>query len=93
MIKFKKILLILFFSILFLNKSFSANDDDIYKKIDLFSEVLETIQNEYVEDIDIAEAMDSAINGLLQSLDPYSAYMNQNIFDESQTEQVGNLED
>ena len=36
MIKFKKILFILFFSILFLNKSFSANDGDIYKKIDLF---------------------------------------------------------
>jgi carboxyl-terminal processing protease len=50
---------------------------------------LEKIQNEYVEEIDQAEAMDSAINGLLQSLDPYSAYMNQKIFEESQTETSG----
>ena len=41
-------------------------------KIDLFSEVLEKIQNEYVEEIDQAEVMDSAIDGVLQSLDPYS---------------------
>ena len=40
-------------------------------------------------DIDQAEAMDSAINGLLQSLDPYSAYMNPEIFKESQTETSG----
>ena len=54
-------------------KVYSQNTDELYKKIDLFSEVLEKIQNEYVEEIDQAEAMDSAINGLLQSLDPYSS--------------------
>jgi len=61
----------------------------LYEKIDLFSEVLEKIQNEYVEEIDQAEVMDSAINGVLQSLDPYSAYMNPEIFEESQTETSG----
>jgi carboxyl-terminal processing protease len=70
-------------------KVYSQNIDRLYEKIDLFSEVLETIQNEYVEDIDQAEAMDSAINGLLQSLDPYSAYMNPEIFKESQSETSG----
>ena len=70
-------------------KVYSQNTDKLYEKIDLFSEVLETIQNEYVEDIDQAEAMDSAINGLLQSLDPYSAYMNPEIFEESQSETTG----
>ena len=53
--------------------AYSQNTDELYQKIDLFSEVLEKIQNEYVEEIDQAEAMDSAINGLLQSLDPYSS--------------------
>ena len=72
-----------------LGKVYSQNTDELYKKIDLFSEVLEKIQNEYVEEIDQAEAMDSAINGLLQSLDPYSAYMNPEIFEESQTETSG----
>ena len=46
------------------NKVYSQNIDKLYEKIDLFSEVLEKIQNEYVEEIDQAEAMDSAINGL-----------------------------
>ena len=71
------------------DKVYSQNIDKLYEKIDLFSEVLETIQNEYVEDIDQAEAMDSAINGLLQSLDPYSSYMSQEIFEESQSETTG----
>ena len=62
------------------NKVYSQNIDKLYEKIDLFSEVLEKIQNEYVEEIDQSEAMDSAINGLLQYLDPYSGYMNPKIF-------------
>ena len=61
------------------NKVYSQNVDKLYEKIDLFSEVLEKIQNEYVDEIDQAEVMDSAIHGALQSLDPYSAYMNQKI--------------
>ena len=87
---FKYILFIV--TIILLNvssKVYSQNIDKLYEKIDLFSEVLETIQNEYVEDVDQAEAMDSAINGLLQSLDPYSSYMNQETFEESQSETTG----
>ena len=64
-------------------------ENDIYKKIDLFGEVLEKINKEYVDEINQSESMDSAINGLLQSLDPYSAYMSPEIFDEMQTETSG----
>ena len=71
------------------NKVYSQNIDKLYEKIDLFGEVLEKIQNEYVEEVDQTEIMDSAINGALQSLDPYSAYMNPEIFEESQTETSG----
>ena len=71
------------------NKVYSQNVDKLYKKIDLFSEVLEKIQNEYVEEVDQAETMDAAINGALQSLDPYSAYMNPEVFKESQEETSG----
>tara|TARA_B100000029_G_scaffold512084_1_gene607849 strand:- start:1091 stop:2230 length:1140 start_codon:yes stop_codon:yes gene_type:complete len=87
-----KKILILFLALqffVFSKSSYSQNIDKLYEKIDLFSEVLEKIQNEYVEEIDQAEAMDSAINGVLQSLDPYSAYMNPKIFEESQTETSG----
>ena len=84
---FLTIIIILLFG--FPNKVYSQNIDSLYEKIDLFSEVLEKIQNEYVEEIDQAETMDAAINGLLQSLDPYSGYMNPEIFEEAQTETSG----
>jgi len=89
MIKFQKILLILFFSILLLNKSFSKNEEDIYQKIDLFSEVLDKINKEYVDEVNQGKAMDAAINGVLQSLDPYSAYMSPEMFDNMQIETTG----
>jgi len=67
----------------------SKNSNELYKKIDLFGEVLETIKKEYVDDIDQAEIMDSAINGVLQSLDPYSAYMSPKSFKSMQTDTRG----
>ena len=69
--------------------AYSKNIDKLYGKIDLLGEVLEKVQNEYVDEIDQAEVMDSAINGILQSLDPYSAYMSPEIFKEMQTETSG----
>ena len=71
------------------NKVYSQNIDKLYEKIDLFAEVLEKIQNEYVEEVDQAEIIDFAINGALQSLDPFSAYMNPKVFEESQSETSG----
>ncbi len=84
-----KFLLLIFFSIFFLNKTVLSAEIDIYKKIDLFGEVLEKINKEYVDEFNQSESMDSAINGLLQSLDPYSSYMSPKIFDEMQTETSG----
>ncbi|WP_080658687.1 S41 family peptidase [Candidatus Pelagibacter communis] len=80
----------LFFIILsfIFQKSFSENTD-LYKKIDLFGEVLEKISKEYVDEVDQSKSMDSAINGLLQSLDPYSAYMTPESFEGMQTETSG----
>ena len=87
----KKISYTIFFLTLFLSnfKVLSANETDIYKKIDLFSEVLEKINNEYVEDVNQSDAMDAAINGVLQSLDPYSSYMSPDVFKNMQTETSG----
>ena len=84
-----KFLLLIFFSVFYLNKTVISAEIDIYKKIDLFGEVLEKINKEYVDDFNQSESMDSAINGLLQSLDPYSSYMSPKIFDEMQTETSG----
>ena len=83
----KKVLTLFLFCFLF--QEVNSAENDIYKKIDLFGEVLEKINKEYVDEINQSESMDSAINGLLQSLDPYSAYMSPEIFNEMQTETSG----
>ena len=87
--------IIFFISFLFLNNSlnlnnlYSSNSNELYEKIDLFGEVLETIKKEYVDDVNQADIMDSAINGLLQSLDPYSAYMSPKSYKGMQTDTKG----
>ena len=87
-----RVKIIIFFILLnlFLVKNFlSASEENIYDKIDLFGEVLNKINKEYVEEINQSEAMDAAINGVLQSLDPYSAYMSPESFENMQTETSG----
>ncbi len=80
----------LLFIFIFLNTGISAKESgNIYEKIDLFGEVLEKVKKEYVDDIDQSEIMDSAINGVLQSLDPYSAYMSPELFKNMQTDTQG----
>jgi carboxyl-terminal processing protease len=84
--------LILFFILsIFLNTNYlySKNSNELYEKIDLFGDVLETIKQEYVDEVDQADIMDSAINGLLQSLDPYSAYMSPKSFEGMKTDTKG----
>ena len=83
----KKIFLpILIFYIL---SSSAFAKSDLYEKIDLFGEVIDNIRNDYVDEVDQSEMMDSAINGVLQSLDPYSAYMSPELFKEMQTDTKG----
>ena len=83
----KKIIILIFLFIFQNNYVFSKNE--LYEKIDLFGEVLENIKEDYVDDVDQAKMMDSAINGVLQSLDPYSAYMGPELFKEMETDTKG----
>tara|TARA_B100001123_G_C15279113_1_gene1013325 strand:- start:594 stop:1724 length:1131 start_codon:yes stop_codon:yes gene_type:complete len=84
-----KILIIILLIFFLPNKVFADKEKTIYEKIDLFSEVLDKVDDEYVEEIDQSEVMDAAINGVLQSLDPYSAYMTPEMYKEMQTETSG----
>ena len=84
----KKIILLIIF-IFNLNYNFSYSNNDLYNKIDLFGEVFEKVKKDYVDDVNQSEMMDSAINGVLQSLDPYSAYMSPELFKEMQTDTRG----
>ena len=86
--KIKSFLLSIFLYFFLISLVYS-NDEDIYKKIDLFSEVLDKIDKEYVDDVNQSQAIDAAIDGVLQSLDPYSGYMSPETFDNMQTETSG----
>ena len=83
------IIIVIFNILINTNYLYSKNTNRLYEKIDLFSEVLETIKKEYVDEIDQSEVLDSAINGVLQSLDPYSAYMSPKSFEGMQTDTKG----
>ena len=85
----KKFSIIIFFIIFFSLKSFADTSESIYDKIDIFSEVLDKINKEYVDEINQSDVMDAAINGVLQSLDPYSSYMSPKMFESMQTETSG----
>jgi carboxyl-terminal processing protease len=88
--KINTIIILVIFNVLIITSHLhTKNSNELYEKIDLFSEVLETIKEEYVDEIDQAEVMDSAINGVLQSLDPYSAYMSPKSFIGMQTDTKG----
>ena len=83
----KKIIIAIF--LLNFNLSYSFSNNELYEKIDIFGEVLEKIKKDYVDDVNQSEMMDAAINGVLQSLDPYSAYMSPSLFKEMQTDTRG----
>ena len=86
----KKIFIFLFISFFYTTTvNSNTNNEELYKKIDLFAEVLEKIRKEYVDEVDQSELIDNAINGALQSLDPYSAYMSPELFDSLQTDTKG----
>ena len=84
----KRIFTLIIFLILCFGKV-SAQEETVYDKIDLFGEVLDKINKEYVEEVDQSDTMDAAINGVLQSLDPYSSYMSPKNLEEMQTETKG----
>ncbi len=83
------ILLTFLFLIVFSQNAFSQKKDALYEKLDLFGDILETINNEYFKQINEGEAIDGAINGMLQSLDPYSSYMSPKTFKNMNTETKG----
>ena len=81
--------LLVFILFFYFSSTVVFSKNSLYEKIDLFGEVLENIQKDYVDEVDQSDMMDSAINGVLQSLDPYSAYMSPELFKEMQTDTRG----
>ena len=85
----KKLIILILLAIFFARESNANQTDNLYKKLDLFSDVLETLNNEYVDQVDENKVLDAAINGMLQSLDPYSSYMSPENFRNMNAETKG----
>ena len=86
----RPITIIFVFLISLIASSFlSASNKDLYQKLDVFGDVFDIIKKNYVEDVNDKEVIEYAINGMLQSLDPHSGYMNTEIYVEMQEETRG----
>ena len=85
----KKLIILILLTVFFAGESNANQADNLYKKLDLFSDVLETLNNEYVDQVDENKVLDAAINGMLQSLDPYSSYMSPENFRNMNAETKG----
>ncbi|MEM7776804.1 MAG: S41 family peptidase [Pseudomonadota bacterium] len=72
-------------------KTYSATtpSGEIYKHLDLFGDVLERVRTDYVEKPDDAKLIETAINGMLSSLDPHSAYLSAKLFRDMQVQTRG----
>lgn len=62
------------------DKQNTENPADTYEMLNLFGEVLERTKNSYVEDVTDKKLIESAINGMLVSLDPHSSYLDEQSF-------------
>jgi len=56
-------------------RALSASSDDTYRSLKVFSDVIEQLENNYVEEVDSKELIQKAIQGMVQSLDPHSTYL------------------
>ncbi len=87
--KFSVIVLLVFKLNLFFVGFLKANQQDVYKQLNLFGEVYERVRSEYVEEIKDKDLIEAAINGMLQSLDPHSSYLNSDSFEEMKVQTKG----
>ncbi|MCB1548287.1 MAG: S41 family peptidase [Hyphomicrobiaceae bacterium] len=62
---------------------------EIYRQLELFGDVLERVRADYVEKPDDTQLIEAAINGMLSSLDPHSAYLNPKHFRDMQVQTRG----
>ena len=69
-----------------------GHDAQRYEDLSLFASVLELVRNNYVEDVDEHALLMSAMRGILEDLDPHSAFMNPDAFDDMQVETKGEFQ-
>ena len=85
--KFKAITLLLI--ILSFGPIKADDKKEVYKYLNLFGEAFEKIKNNYVEEISVKELIESAIDGMLNSLDPHSTFLNSEQLNELRVQTKG----
>jgi carboxyl-terminal processing protease len=71
------------------DSSVSAKDKNVYKDVKTFSEVLDMVRKNYVDDVDTTKLMQGAISGMIKSLDPHSSFMSPDLYKELEVETQG----
>ena len=84
-----KLLRLYIFLLIVPTLSYSEEDKDVYKYLNLFGEAFEKIKNNYVEPVSSKELIESAIEGMLSSLDPHSSYLNDDELSELRVQTKG----
>ena len=85
----KLVIFVIFFFFGSINLSYSDEKKEVYKYLNLFGEAFEKIKNNYVEEITVKELIESAIEGMLTSLDPHSTFLNNEELDELRVQTKG----
>jgi len=67
----------------------AATGRETYDKLKLFSEVLSLVESSYVDEVDSGKLVQGAIRGMLKELDPHTAYMTEDMFNEMQVDTKG----
>ena len=70
-------------------KANSASSEDLYDGLKLFSDVIELIQREYVDEVDSKDLIQKAIQGMVQGLDPHSSLLPSDAFEDLQIDTKG----
>ncbi|MCK5542966.1 MAG: S41 family peptidase [Desulfobacterales bacterium] len=86
----KVIILVFFITISFLNPAIADNEDS-YKSIKLFTEILEELENNYVDKVNTEKLVHNAIKGMVENLDPHSTFMPPEAFEKLQDDTRGNF--
>ena len=67
----------------------AAGNEETFRQLELFGDIFERVRSFYVDDTTDKELIEAAINGMLQSLDPHSSYMNEESFRDMQVQTRG----
>ncbi len=69
----------------------SAEDQTVYENLQIFSDVLDIVKENYVQEVESEELVEGAISGMLRTLDPHSSYLDPDAYKELQVETKGSF--